>query len=115
MSRSEWKQEGEVRAETGIFTHEGREFPSGGAFVSPTHAIGYPHFPGADRIVGTCGEMRGWDGQRLGTCRVVARWHIQSWVGSYMHQIEATIDGRTYTGRGMGEGMIWRGRVKASK
>jgi hypothetical protein len=31
-----------------------------------------------------------------------------------MYQIEATIDGVGYTGRGGGDGMIWKGRRKRS-
>lgn len=31
-----------------------------------------------------------------------------------MYQIEATVDGITYTGRGAGVGMIYKGKRKAS-
>lgn len=89
----------------------GREFTSGGAHVDPEHAIGYPHFPNGDGY-GARGEMRDWSGNRIGSARVVARWRIHSWVSSHMMQIESTIDGRTYTGRGCGHGMIWKGRAK---
>jgi hypothetical protein len=57
--------------------------------------------------------MRAWDGTDLGSCCVVASWPVGSWRGDRMYQIEATIKGRTYTGRGLGDGMLWRGRIKA--
>ena len=38
--------------------------------------------------------------------------HIGGW---NMHQIEAVIDGVTYTGRGFRVGMIWRGKRKAGQ
>ena len=130
MSRSEWQTgpNGE-RVETGIFTHEGREFASGGALVTATHAIGYPHFAvdsmsrfhaGVGSLtpleaiddIGARGELRAWSGEVLGMCRVVGRWPVRSHWASHMLQVEATIDGRTYTGRGFGNGMLWRGKVK---
>ena len=113
-SRSEWQSDGPVKSEVGIIVHEGREFASGGAFVSPSHAVGYPDFPRfADRVQESrTGRMKAWDGTDLGSCRIVASWPVRSWVGSRMYQIEATIDGRTYTGRGFGSGMLWRGKAK---
>lgn len=90
----------------GVVIHEGREFAAGGGDVTPTHATAYP---GADH------KLMLWDGKVIGTWRAVASWRINSWIGDRMYQIEAIIDGRTYTGRGLGEGMLWRGRIKASR
>jgi hypothetical protein len=107
-----------------VFTFEGRDYESGGAYVTDTHAAGYPEFRRISPIdgqyfrnidmVGDCGELRDWHGNAIGTCRIVARWPTpRSWVSSYMYQIEATIGGVTYTGRGAGSGMLWRGKRKA--
>lgn len=46
-----------------------------------------------------------WTGDRLGTANETARWPINSYVSSTMHQYRATIGGREYTGRGPGVGM----------
>lgn len=100
--RSEWN--GEHTIETGIFVHEGQEFAYLGAVITPEYAVGYPKH----------GVLTSWGGETLGSCRVVSSWPVRSCVGSRMYQIEATINGRTYTGRGLGDGMIWKGRAKRS-
>lgn len=86
------------------FEHAGRTFESGGAVVTPDYAVAYP---------GKDGKLTDWHGHELGTWRAVASWRVNSYVGSRMYQIEATIAGVTYTGRGFGEGMLWRGHRKA--
>ena len=83
--------------------HEGRKFCAGGAVVTPAHIVAYP---------GKGGILNDWHGNPIGTWRTVSRWPIHSWIGSYMHQIEATVNGTLYTGRGFGEGMLYRGKVK---
>ena len=93
--------------ETGTVEFQGRTFEAGGAMVSPTHAVGYPHEETDGRLT-----MRTWGGIVLGPASIVARWPVRSWVGSTMYQIEATIAGRRYTGRGFGPGMVWRGKRK---
>jgi len=87
-----------------VFTHEGKDFESGGAFVSPSHIIAYPYKNGI---------LRDWHGEDLGAWKSVASWPVRSWYGSHMHQIEATVNGIVYTGRGFGEGMIYKGKRKA--
>jgi len=88
------------------FEHEGRKFCSGGAVVTPKHCIAYP---------GKDGVLNDWHGKPVGTWRSVASWPINSWIGSTMHQIEARVDGVLYTGRGFGEGMLYRGKRKAGQ
>lgn len=47
-----------------------------------------------------------WTGLPLGTARRVSpEWRAGGWNGSKIAQYEATIGGRTYTGRGQGAGM----------
>ena len=88
------------------FEFEGKTFEAGGAVVTAQHAIGY--------LSDDMREIRTWHGDRLGVARVVRSWPMRhSWVSSRQYQVEATINGRTYTGRTMGAGMLWRGRPKA--
>ena len=93
------------------FTHEGRAFTSGGAVVTPDRAIGYL----GERQPDGSRSMNDWHGNILGSARVVGSWRLprNCWISDRMYQIEATINGVVYTGRGCGSGMIWRGRRKA--
>jgi hypothetical protein len=106
-SRSVWNTSPEVRAEVGIFVHEGREFAAGGAFVSPGHLVCYPH---AD------GTVRAWDGEVLGRYRVVSSRRAiffgrPSWIGSTYYYMRATVAGHTYSLRGFGTGFVATGRA----
>jgi peptidoglycan hydrolase-like amidase len=75
---------------------------------------GYPEFK--KEFVGATGALQSFTGKTLGTCRIVSMWRTpRSWVSSHMFQIEATIDGVTYTGRGAGSGMSWIGKPKAKR
>jgi len=87
------------------FNFKGRDFAANGAFVSQSHIVAYP---------GANGILNDWHGKPLGTWRIVATWKTpRSWFSSTMHQIEATVNGIRYTGRGAGEGMIFKGKAKA--
>lgn len=99
-------------AEVATITHNGRDFTSGGAYIDPDRAIGYPKFE-SDHI-GASGVMQSWNGDTLGTASITSSWRINSHWAPRMFQIECVIDGRTYTGRGMGSGMIWRGKRKST-
>lgn len=46
-----------------------------------------------------------WTGVDIGRARETSSWRVNSYVGSRMYQFEARIAGRTYTGRGFGDGM----------
>lgn len=84
--------------------HEGRKFTNGGAVVTPDFIIAYP---------GKDGVLKDWHGNVLGTWRAVATWNTpRSYVSSTMSQIEARVGGLIYTGRGAGEGMVFKGRRK---
>ncbi len=90
----------------------GKEFTANGAAVTQQHAIAYPEF--VSEFVGAKGVLKDWHGAVIGTCRITSRWRTPySFVSSYMCQIEGDINGRKYTGRGSGSGMIWQGRAKA--
>lgn len=98
------------RSEVGTFVHEGREFTAGGAYVSDTHAIGYP------TVEAGAGELRAWDGSVLGTCRVTGTsWAPGRYGGSRLYAYRATINGRDYYGRGSGKGCILKLRACKAK
>jgi hypothetical protein len=52
-------------------------------------------------------------GNQIGTCHYNAKWPVRSYLGSYVYQIYATVDGTRYTGRGFGEGMAVKLRPTA--
>jgi hypothetical protein len=87
------------------FTHEGKTFSAGGAVVTPDYLIAYP---------GKDGVLHDWHGNAIGRWASVSSWRVNSYMGERMHQIEATVDGTRYTGRGFGVGMIYKGRTKRS-
>jgi len=97
--------------------HEGKKFTSGGAVVTPDYIVGYVGKPigdgmGCDR----CGKtsrryLTDWHGKVIGTCFISSTWRTpNSFTSSVMHQIYAKVDGVDYTGRGQGEGMIFKGK-----
>lgn len=79
------------------------------SMVTDTNAIGYlarrVGFGKSDYII------TDWQGNELGAAMITAKWKITSYLSSTMMQVEARINGRWYTGRTMGEGMIWRGKA----
>lgn len=103
-------------------TFEGRDFTAGGAYVTDTHAAGYPVFRGRahqfanPEHVGAFGVLNDWHGNKIGTAIIVAKWRTpRSHLSAWAYQIECRIGDRTYTGRGAGSGMLWRGRVKRTR
>ena len=85
------------------FEFQGKTYVAHGATVDEQYCIGYL---GDDRKLQTSG------GAVLGRYRITATWRMPRtcWVSSTQHQVEATVQGRTYTGRSFGKGMIFRGR-----
>ena len=87
-----------ARIETGIVTHNGRDFVALGSVVD--HATGRVSGYVKGRTIAT------WDGTPIGTLREVSSWRIDSALSSRMFAYRATIDGFEYHGRGMGESML---------
>lgn len=50
-------------------------------------------------------HLTDWHGEIIGQCSLASSWRVNSYIGSYMHQVYATIKEREYTGRGFGRGM----------
>ncbi len=89
------------------FEHEGKAFTAGGAYITDRHIAAYP---------AKNGILANWHGDPIGTWKAVSTWETpRSYVSSTMSQIEALVNGIRYTGRGAGEGMIFRGKTKVSK
>lgn len=88
--------------------HNGRTFTSGGAVVTPDYIVAYV---GDFLLSGLTGQrdtrkLTDWHGNVIGTCTLASSWRINSYISDRMYQIYATVDGRRYTGRGCGEGMV---------
>jgi hypothetical protein len=99
------KGETEMYVETDcVFEVEGHKYEADGAVVTPDRIVAYP---------GENGRLNDWHGNPIGTYRIVSTWRTpRSYVSSTMHQIEATVNGIVYTGRGAGTGMIYTGKRK---
>jgi hypothetical protein len=90
-----------------IFSHNGQNFESGGAIVTDDFIIGY--------ISSDMKKITDWHGNTLGNARVVSSWKVFSFMSDKQYQIEVNINGIIYTGRSMGAGMIYKGKVKKQK
>ena len=87
--------------------HEGRKFTSEGAVVTDELLIAYPDKDGI---------LKEWHGNIIGTYSVISSrpavfFGRRSWIGSRYYYMRAHLtDGRWYSLRGFGEGMIAKGK-----
>ncbi len=105
-----------------VIEHEGHKFEAGGAVLTDTHLIGYTKFVAplneGRSIIGTRVnkvQIKSWHGdQVLAEGVVTSHWRTpRSYVSDCMYQLDVkTPDGKRYTGRTAGDGMIFRGRAK---
>ena len=91
-----------------LVTHNGRKFEAGGAVITPEYLIAYPDDGGV---------LRDWHGKEIGTyafqtSRPAVFFGRRSWVGNTFYTMCAWVNGKTYTLRGFGVGMIAKGRAK---
>lgn len=104
-----------------IVEHKGRKFEAGGAIVTPDRIVAYVgKVEGGRGFEGRLGSepayrtLTDWHGNRIGTIRLGEGWRIRSYLSDRMYQAYATVNGVTYTGRTLGEGMSFSGkRVKS--
>ena len=85
------------------FAHAGQGYVAGGAIITALRIIAYP---------GPGNVLQDWHGRPLGRWRAVASWRQVRRNPDRIYQIEAVVAGVTYTGRGLGQGMIFSGRRK---
>lgn len=60
---------------------------------------------GCDRILGQSYTVTNWKGKVIGNATKGSTWRVNSYIGTYMSQFYAKIDGKEYTGRSFGVGM----------
>jgi hypothetical protein len=107
--------------EVATMTFNGREYTALGACVTGDRLSCYLAAPEVQGLcperVGARGNATDWNGAAIGRYVITARWRTpRSWVSSHMLQCQVTLpDGRTFTGRGAGTNMLWRGRIRHSK
>jgi hypothetical protein len=85
----------------------GRRFAGAGAVVTDTYLRAYP---------AKSGVLNDWHGRAIGTWRIISTrpntfFGRHSWVGDTFYYMRATVDGKEYSLRGFGEGMVACGRV----
>jgi hypothetical protein len=98
-TRSE--QHGNV--EVGVIVHEGREFKALGSVIDGGRIAAY---------LGKAGQLTKWSGEVIGTYQVTRTWRRpRNYVSSTLSQVYATVEGKRYTGRSAGEGMLFRGKL----
>jgi hypothetical protein len=70
------------------------------------------HVPDNGYVKGYRIELRTWDGERICDLRVVSTWPLRgsAWSNS-MTAYATSYEGRNYSGRGCGEGMLLRLRA----
>lgn len=73
------------------------------------------YLKGSERIGGT-GIVTDFQGKKIGTYVVTSKWKTpKSYVSSTMLQVDARIDGNTYTGRSAGNNMLFNGKLKTGR
>ena len=91
--------------------YEGREFSSNGAEVTDNYLLAYGKFK--KEILGEKGEITNWKGDKLGDAWIVGKWRTPNgFISSYQYQYDVLINGIWFTARGLGSGMLCRGRRK---
>lgn len=86
-------------------------YTAGGAIVNADTLIGYI----GKITVFTTRDLTDWHGNKIGTVKLTSGWSTGRFKFDRMHQAYAIVDGKTYTGRTRGEGMLFRGKRCKSK
>lgn len=88
------------------FELEGRTFESGGAVVTENYVIGY--------MSSDMKRIQTWRREHItDNVKITSSWRVRSFISDKQYQIRALINGRWFTGRTAGGGMIIR--LKACK
>jgi|SRR3989304_7489586 len=81
-----------------IFTHQGKEFESGGAIITDGFIVGY--------CSSNMKTLTTWHGEFIGHLRISSSWKIKSYITDRYYQVWTKVNGQWYTGRTAGAGMI---------
>lgn len=109
MTRSKFETCGTAKVELATFSHEGRDFTAVGSVVDPGAGFLQGYVSSDGRTL-----MR-WDGSVICPLKEVSRFRIPcpNWPkGTEIRAYRAVVDGRTYSGRGSGPGMLLRLRSR---
>lgn len=86
-------------------TFQGKHYTANGAMVTAQWIIAY--------MGKEMQTVTDWRGSVLGTARIKTSWKTPtSYVSERCYQVEATVNGITYTGRTSGANMIYKGKAK---
>jgi hypothetical protein len=89
------------------FSYQGRTFFAHGSRVTEGHCIAY---------LGKDGQLTSCAGKVIGCYRITASWRTpRSFLSSHQHQVLAWVEGRRYTGRCGGPGLIFKGKRLAAE
>lgn len=107
------------RVEIGTIEHSGRKFSALGSVVDTARGR-VSGYVGSGTVPGYGSHVRpltSWDGKtRIGVIWPKSSWSTpRSPFSSKMYAYEAEIDGRRYSGRGMGEGMVVHLKRRATR
>ena len=83
--------------------HEGKVFEAGGSVVTDNYIIAYMN--------SDMKSITTWHGEFIAPAKVTSTWRINSWISDKMHQVYAKVDGKWFTGRTTGAGMIIKMKV----
>lgn len=86
--------------------HDGIKFTAGGAVVTDSHLVAYPKEGGI---------LQDWHGKEIGrwyevSSRRAIFFGYESWQGDRYYYMRARVDGKTYSLRGFGAGMVAMGK-----
>lgn len=104
-----------ARVEIATITHEGRDFTALGSVVDHARGfvVGYvtrdEHGPNPSTY-----RLTTWEGTTIAPLRLVNTWEQYGFYGARVRHFawRAVIDGRTYSGRNSGPGMLLRMRAR---
>lgn len=110
MQAHDWRLGNYVESDCTI-TFDGHAYTSGGAVVTEDRIVAYP----ADG-----GVLHDWHGRQIGTWRVIGSrpavfFGYRSWVGDRYYYMRANVNGREYSMRGFGTGMVAMGKRLTSR
>lgn len=97
-----------------VIEHNGKQYENGGAVVTDNYLIGYLK-SNTKETVGNIVDLTDWHGNNIGKVKITGRWRINSYISTYMISGKAKADGKYYTVRGCGAGMVIKGKLSKNQ